>query len=139
MCIADNKTGELWKSFISRRKEITNNLTSDFISMTIYKPIYFLDFKPTNEFEKWAAVEVEDFKNVPADMEPFTLKSGLYAVFRYKGLNTDHSIYKFIFGSWLPDSEYLLDDRPHFEILGAKYKNNDPSSEEDIWIPVKVK
>lgn len=29
---------------------------------------------------------------------------------------------------WLPNSDYLLDDRPHFELLGDKYKNNDPNS-----------
>jgi hypothetical protein len=28
---------------------------------------------------------------------------------------------------------------PHFEVLGDKYKNNDPSSEEEVWIPIKPK
>jgi AraC family transcriptional regulator len=37
----------------------------------------------------------------------------------------------------LPKSEYELDYRPHFEILGEKYKNNDQLSEEDIFIPIK--
>lgn len=32
----------------------------------------------------------------------------------------------------------LVEYKPnHFEILGEKYKNNDPLSEEDIWIPIK--
>jgi len=53
MSLSDNKTGELWKSFMPRRKEITNTLTNDFISMTIYTPTYFANFKPTNDFEKW--------------------------------------------------------------------------------------
>jgi AraC family transcriptional regulator len=39
----------------------------------------------------------------------------------------------------VPASNYDLDDRPHFEILGDKYKNGDPNSEEDIWIPIKPK
>jgi AraC family transcriptional regulator len=39
----------------------------------------------------------------------------------------------------LPNSNYHLDDRPHFEILGEKYKNADPGSEEEIWIPIKAK
>jgi AraC family transcriptional regulator len=67
------------------------------------------------------------------------LTGGLYAVFDYKGLSTDNSIFQFIFGTWLPSSEYDLDDRPHFEVLGNKYKNNDPTSEEEIWIPIKMK
>jgi AraC family transcriptional regulator len=34
-------------------------------------------------------------------------------------------------------SAFLLDDRPHFAVMGAKYKSEDPSSEEEIWIPIK--
>jgi AraC family transcriptional regulator len=31
---------------------------------------------------------------------------------------------------------FEVDDRPHFEILGIRYRNNDPNSEEEIWIPI---
>ena len=139
MSLADNKTGELWRSFMPRRRDITNNLTSDMISMQVYKPSHFVDFKPTNDFEKWATVEVTNFDNVPTNMETFTLTGGLYAVFDYKGISTDNSIFQFIFGTWLPSSDYDLDDRPHFEVLGDKYKNNDPTSEEESWIPIQPK
>jgi AraC family transcriptional regulator len=139
MSLASNKTGELWKSFMPGRKEITNHLTNDLISMQVYKPTYFSDFKPINEFEKWATVEVSKFDNVPNDMETFILPGGLYAVFDYKGSSNDNTIFQYIFGTWLPNSNYILDDRPHFEVLGDKYKNNDPNSEEEIWIPIKQK
>lgn len=139
MSFDDYKAGELWKIFMPRRREITNNLTSDLISMTIYKPGHFADFKTSNEFHKWATVEVSNFDKVPKEMETFVLPGGLYAVFDYKGLNTDHSIYEYIFGTWLPGSAYVLDDRPHFEILSDRYKNNDPASEEEIWIPIKAR
>lgn len=137
MSLYDNKTGDLWKSFLSGYKKIINKLSNDFISMSIYKQTYFTDFNPTKEFEKWAVVEVTDFECTPVDMDIFILKGGLYAVFDYKGLSTDNSIFQYIFGVWLPNSDYLLDDRPHFEVLGARYKNADPESEEEIWIPVK--
>jgi AraC family transcriptional regulator len=78
-----------------RRREITDTLTNDFISMQVYKPKYFADFSPTNEFEKWATVEVGDFINLPCDLETFNLTGGLYAVFDYKGSSTDSSIFKF--------------------------------------------
>lgn len=139
MSFANYKVGKLWKSFMPRRKDITNNLTNDLISLAVYKPTHFTDFKPANEFERWATVEVADFGNVPNEMETFVLPGGLYAVFDYKGLNTDNSIFQYIFGTWLPSSDYVLDDRPHFEVLGAKYKNDDPTSEEEIWIPIKTK
>jgi len=139
MSFANYKVVELWQSFMRRRKEITNNLTNDLISLAVYKPTHFTDFKPTNEFERWATVEVSDFDNVPNEMDTFVLPSGLYAVFDYKGLSTDNSIFQYILGTWLPSSDYVLDDRPHFEVLGDKYKNNDPTSEEEIWIPIKTK
>lgn len=140
MSLSDNKTGELWRSFMPRRKEITNPLTNDFISMAIYKPTHFADFKPTNEFEKWAAVEVADFDNVPTEMETFVLPSGQYAVFLHKGDTKEFAkTFQFILGTWLPNSAYVLDDRPHFEVLGDKYKNDDPTSEEEIWIPIRLK
>ena len=47
--------------------------------------------------------------------------------------------FQYIFTNWLPNSEYELDNRPHFEILGDKYINGSADSEEEIWIPVKYK
>lgn len=134
--LANNKTGELWKSFMPRRHEIKNTVGTDLFSLQTYDANYFKAFNPTLSFEKWALLEVSDTNTIPEDMEPFILPGGLYAVFFYKGLNTDISIFNYIFSEWLPKSEYNLDQRPHFEILGAKYKNNDPESEEEIYIPV---
>jgi len=140
MSYADYRIGELWSGFMPRRKEITNSLSNDLISLVVYQPNHFDNFNPTNEFYRWATVEVADFVDVPDEMERYVLSSGLYAVFHYIGSSTGISIfYQNIFNVWLPSSEYHLDDRPHFEILGEKYKNNDPLSEEDIWIPIKPK
>jgi AraC family transcriptional regulator len=141
MSLADNKTGELWRSFMPRRREIKNNLNSELFSMQVYDPSYdFKNFNPAAEFEKWAAIEVTDFDSIPADMEQFELQGGPYAVFIHKGAaSRGPETFTYIFGSWLPNSDYLLDNRPHFEILGEKYKNDDPDSEEEIWIPVRPK
>ncbi len=136
MSLTENKTGLLWKSFMPLRKEITNNLATDLVSMQVYQPFYFDNFNASNEFEKWAAIEVSNFDNVPNDMETFILPGGLYAIFDYKGASSDNRIFEYIFGTWLPASAYQLDNRPHFEVLGKNYKNNDPSSEEEICIPV---
>ncbi len=137
----DDKTFDLWRSFISRRNEIKNNINADFISMRIYDTSYsFENFNPTANFDKWATIEVSDFEEIPTEMETFIISGGLYAVFNYKGLNTDTRIFDYIYGDWLlNNSEYMLDDRPHFEVMGSKYKNNDPDSEEEIWVPVRLK
>ena len=134
-----NRTSELWQSFMQRRKEINNMLGTDLYSMQVYEPGYFDAFNPGKDFEKWAAVEVSDISTVPPGMESFTLQEALYAIFDFKGPSTDTSFFQYIFTTWLPKSDYVLDNRPHFELLGSKYKNADPESEEQIFIPVKEK
>jgi AraC family transcriptional regulator len=95
---------------------------------------------PDTEFVKWAALEVEDFSYIPEYMQAYTLAGGLYAVFIHIGPPAAfEKTFQYIFNEWLPHSIYTLDDREHFEILGAKYKNNEPDSEEEIWIPIKPK
>ena len=139
MSFANNTTPALWEGFMPRKKEIQNVVGSDLYSIQSYGADFFKNFDPLKTFNKWAAVEVSDFDSVPAGMEGFILPQGLYAVFYYKGLNTDPSIFQYILGTWLPASGYQLDSRPHFEVLGPKYKNNDPESEEEIWIPIQKK
>ena len=135
MSLANNRTGELWGSFMPRRREITNAIGTELYSLQVYPAGYFEQFSPQVEFVKWAAAEVADFESSPNGTEPFTLPGGLFAVFPHKGADT--GIFRYIYGTWLPGSEYLLDDRPHFELLGEKFKNGDPDSEEEIWIPIK--
>jgi len=139
MSWADNKTGLLWGSFMPARKTITNTVSPDLVSMTVYNDTHdFTKFDPRATFDKWAAVEVTNFDDVPQGMETFVLPQGLYAVFQYKGSSSEGAtFFSWIFTKWLPQSGYILDNRPHFEILGEKYKNNDPGSEEEIWIPVQ--
>ena len=108
--------------------------------MQIYDDVYYENFNPNNTFEKWAAIEVSDFENVPSEMSVITLPAGIYAVFDYGGdQSSASSFFEYIFTKWLPNSEFSLDNRPRFEVLGEKYKNDDPYSEKEIWIPVKAK
>ena len=140
MSFAENKTFELWRDFMPERKYISKSIGRDLYSVEIYDSLFFAPFQPGKEFEKWAAVEVTDQENLPPNMEALTLPGGLYAVFLYKGAASEaFHTYRYIFESWLPSSAYALDDRPHFALMGANYKKDHPSSEEEIWIPVKPK
>jgi AraC family transcriptional regulator len=106
----------------------------------VYEPLYFNNFNPQSEFDKWAAVEVTDFDTIPEEMEMITLPAGLYAVFLHKGpASAGPKTYQYIFGTWLPNSDFLLDSRPHVAVMGEKYKQEDSGSEEELWIPVKPK
>lgn len=141
MSLTQNTTGALWQRFMTRRKEVQNAAGTDLYSLQIYdEKLDFKDFNLSTQFVKWATIEVSDFSMIPAEMETLDLPGGLYAVFLYKGRPSDFGpTFNYIFNEWFPASEYKLDNRPHFEILGAKYKNNDPESEEEIWVPIKKK
>jgi AraC family transcriptional regulator len=135
-----NKTTELWQSFMPNRKEIKNNIGSELYSIEVYPESHFANFSPANEFEKWAGIAVTDFLSVPHDMETIVIPNGLYAVFIHKGpASNGNETYRYIFTDWLPKSEYTLENRPHFAVMGEKYKHEDPTSEEEIWIPIKNK
>jgi AraC family transcriptional regulator len=141
MSLSDDKTGLLWQSFMRNRKAIGNRINNDLICMQIYSEKDLLkDFTPQSFFDKWACTEVIDNKNLSPDMEPYTLKGGLYAVFLHTGRAADfEKTFNYIFYNWLPQSDFILDSREHFQILGDKYKNDDPSSEEEVYIPVRAK
>ena len=134
----DYRAFELWSSFMPRRNEIQNALGKDLFNIQI-NPENF-DFDPQTEFVKWAVVPVSDFDFVPEGMQLLIVEEGLYAVFNHIGdASKARETFGYIYGVWLPNSEYELDNRPQFEILGEKYKNNAADSEEEIWIPVKRK
>jgi AraC family transcriptional regulator len=138
MSLVSNKTFGLWRKFMPRKKEIANVVDTNLYSISCYDNSYFANFSPATEFEKWAAVAVFNFDDVPEGMEAFTIPEGKYAVFHYKGTpESGAEAFSYIFQQWLPQSGYLLDNRPHFELLGEKYKNNSPESEEEIWIPIR--
>lgn len=140
MSLSDNKTAELWRSFMPRRKEISNTIGQELYSIEVYGPQFFNRFDPSAEFEKWAAVEVTHFDLIPSEMETLASPGGLYAIFLYKGpASAIPGMYQYIFGTWLPDSGFSLDDRPHYAIMGDKYRNDDPASEEQLCIPVRPK
>lgn len=140
MTFAADRTAELWRSFMPHRNRIGNRLNGDLISMQIYDPaIDFTALHPGITFEKWAAVEVAHSEDTVEGMETCILTGGLYAVFIYQGPpSAAIPSFQYIVRDWLPRSGYALDNaRPHFERLGAAYKGEDPSSEEEIWIPIR--
>ncbi|MET2986391.1 GyrI-like domain-containing protein [Aureibaculum conchae] len=140
-CLAENKTRELWQTFRPLVKEVSNTVNTDFYSLQVYDNDFGIKpFTPQTEFEKWAAVEVSNFDNIPKNLKSFILAGGDYAVFIHKGTPQQfHKTASYIYGEWLPKSNYQLDNRPHFEIIPENNKLDDPSAEEEVWIPIKLK
>jgi AraC family transcriptional regulator len=84
-------------------------------------------------------IEVIDFEAVPENMVTFELEEGMYLTFLHRGdIAQFAQNLQYLFQDWMPKNGYVLDyNRPHFEILGEKYKHGSPDSEEEIWIPIK--
>ena len=138
--LADDKTSLLWKRFMQSREAIRNNKNDDLFSVQIYGENFIREeFDSQSVFEKWAAMETIDHSFIPKGLQKLEIPAGMYAVFIHHGTAKEFAeTAKFIFEDWLPASEYVLDNRPHFEVLGKEYKGpDDPGSKERIWIPVK--
>jgi len=138
MTLANDETVALWRTFMPRRGEINNRTSGDYISMQVYDRIAGDPFSPTTYFEKWAVVEVSSNETAPDGMKHYHLAGGQYAVFLHKGpANAYPKSMQYIFGKWLPESEFELDGREHFEILPEGYDPVSPDAEEEIWIPIR--
>ncbi|MFS0490838.1 GyrI-like domain-containing protein [Leadbetterella byssophila] len=135
MTFSDYRISELWLEFQQRKKAITRFVSKDLYSVVKYAEDHFEQFDPGKEFTRWAAILTDDL--VPEGFESLVIEGGLYAVFDYKG--SDPSIFTYIYQTWLPQSGFVLDNRHHFEVLGERYKNGSPDSEEEIWVPVRRK
>ena len=137
MSFSENRTTTLWKRFMPNRKQILNTVNDKLYSAEVYPSGFFPSFDPAAKFEKWAAIEVTDAKNLPEDFEKLIIPAGEYAIFLHKGPASEGAkTYRYIFEEWLPKSGFHLDDRPHFAIMDERYKNNSEDSEEEIWIPI---
>jgi AraC family transcriptional regulator len=139
MSLIDNKTFSIFSQLMPRLKEITNPKSADIFCIQVYDADYFTNFTPETQFTKWAAVEVKDFSTIPDGFQKLELTGEKYAVFLYKGTSEMFSeTAQYIYGKWLPNSGFQLDNRPHFEIMGDNYLGHEnPESEEEIWIPIK--
>lgn len=129
-----NNIIELWQRFMPNRKAIKNAVNNEFIALQEYSD--FNNFKAA--FDIWACVEVSNIVDVPKGMKTFTIPKGEYAVFLHKGMDASKT-YQQIMTQWLPNSGYAIDDRPHFQVMGEKYKNGSEDSEEDFYVPIKFK
>lgn len=137
MSLSENKIPALWSSFMPRRGEV-QAVDADLYSVEVYPDLSsFQAFTPATVFTKWAAVKVDAQAEVPAGMSELVIPAGDYAVFAYKGLPSQAgAFYQRIFRDWLPSSGYQVADRPHFAIMGSKYRVEHPESEEELWVPV---
>lgn len=130
----------MWQGFMPKRREIEKRLNDkEYYSIQVFKGLMdFNTFGPDTTFENWAAVEVSEFYRLPNGMDKFTIEGGTYAVFLHKGpANAFMKTLGYILNTWLPTSDYELDERVHFQVIQEGYNPMDANAEEELWIPVK--
>ncbi len=140
--LLEGRESELWRTFRSRASEIPERTGINFFSVKVYGADYSFSsrFDPNAAFDKWAAIEVANFVEVHEDFEQLIIPVGRYAVFIHYGTPAMAAVtFGHIFGSWLPNSDFEVDHRPHFEVLGDKWSPFDPEAEEEVWVPVTTR
>lgn len=130
-------TGKLARQFMPRLKEVQYRVDNYRLSLQNYNNFDYKNLSPIEAFEKWVGVEVSSFNNVPEGMETLTINAGNYLVIDFKGSMQEFiKNWNYIHSQWLPNSDFKLDKRPHFEKLGPNYSPMNAINEEEIWIPV---
>ncbi len=138
--LSEDKTFNLWNSFMKRRGEIKNRINDSYYSIQKYPENLDMDsFTPITIFEKWAAVAVSNINEIPEGMEVVEIDAGKFAKFIHFGTASDfYRTSQYIYGTWLPSSGFELRNAHHFEIMDSNYKGpDDPDSQEDVFIPIK--
>jgi AraC family transcriptional regulator len=138
--LAENRTKALWQSLMRDKAYFPPKEFQHLYSVEIYPNTYFKTFDPTQTFQKWACVEWPDEHPLPHGFSAITIPEGLYAVCHYKGHHLKaFQTFQYLFNEWLPASDYVVDQRPHFEHMGKGYRGDSDDSEEFFYIPLAPK
>lgn len=140
--LIDNQIPKLWQTFMPQRFAIKNSLLTGFFAVHERDAaVTFKNFTPATEYTSWATIEVSSHEQIPEGMEARTLSGGLYAIFIHKGpAQNFKATMDFIYGQWLPNSLYEMDNRDQFEIMAEDYLGpQHPEAKEEVWVPIRLK
>ncbi len=128
----------LWNQLRASAEQITKKkMPIQCIGLEFYP----FDIKNTGYFYYMPSFIVNDLSVIPANMCAKTIAGGLHAVFTHKGsTETLGSTFDYIYQEWMPNNkEYEQSSNYDFEWYDERFKRLDPSSELEIWVPVKMK
>jgi AraC family transcriptional regulator len=126
----------LWSAFRPNVSQIKNRVGSD--AFGIYEA--YNEIENSVGFSYICSVKVSDFDNVPEGMISRIIPEHLYAVFRHNGpMSSLPETLKYIWGSWLPKSNYEYVEKPDFELYAPGTQSEDPDKILFLHIPVSRK
>jgi AraC family transcriptional regulator len=128
---------DLWDKFVPHIDSIPNR-TNHNTCYGIINPFGPKEYE--GEIDYIAAVEVDNLNDIPKGMVSAEVPEAYYAVFTHKGpiSNFMESI-RYVFGEWLPNSEYTLTGTPELEVYDERFDPTSEDSECEICLPVKKK
>lgn len=133
--LAVDQTPTLWRTFMPRHREIQATAPERY-AVRVFPEGFFERLDPERPFEIWAGIESSGPQ--PEGMEALTLSGGLYAAFTYQGLPQEYPpVFQYLLQVWMPKNGLAYDYRPHVAVMGDRYVNSSPDSEEEMWIPVR--
>lgn len=123
----------LWSAFREEVVHISNRVGSD--AFGIYE-----EYNESDDgvgFSYICAVEVSGFDHVPDGMIARVIPSHLYAVFQHDGpVSSLPETMKYIWGSWLPKSDYEYVEKPDFELYSPDAQPKGADKTLFLHIPV---
>lgn len=127
---------DLWNRFFKGLPGIPNRIEPERTYEIGYVPESF-------EPDAWmmmCALEVSSIDTVGLSYVAKTIPAARYLRFVHRGLSRDVGLtYRYIFQTYLPQSEYRLGIPYLFEYYGdAYYGPDDPNSESEIYIPIEL-
>lgn len=96
-------------------------------------------FNSKNVANLFIGLETSDFSSLPQSYQIKKISGGKYAKFVHKGsVDSLLQTYQFIWGVWLMESNYTLDNREDFECYTDRFKGETADeSEIDIYFPIQ--
>ncbi len=133
---ADLSLPRLWSAFKPYKNSIKNRTSDN--SFGIYES--YIEQGEEVSFSYVCCAAVENFDFIPRGMTTRELPEQLYAKFIHKGpISSLDKTLKYIWGSWLPKSNFDYVEKPDFELYPPNYNLMAPSSEMALHIPIKQK
>lgn len=127
----NNEIPQMWQAFgpmVPEIKNIVDGRVAYGISANMNES--------TGEFDYVAGFEVSAGEDIPAGMVRFEVPGGKYAVFSTT-LPKIGETFQNAYHTWLPESGYQATGGPEVEVYDERFDPQDPSSEFELYIPVK--
>lgn len=97
------------------------------------------NFDGKGGFDYIAGVEISKLDDLPETYRWVEVQPQRYAVFEHKGpLNTLSKTFKYIHGTWLPQSGHVLLAAPEFERYSEDFNPKLNTGKLEIWVPIKA-